>query len=161
MPRGRRPSFGGQGRERVGWPLPAVVLFAVLWAVAQVWTWPVWARVTLAGLAAAALLPQLRDWVKQRDARARALAGRAVTVPGHLDRLPLVRETESAQLRVHSTVVPVPYIGRDVQQKVAEALGPRLGGAAGGALDGRQDSAGGARDKATVPGRRAADPGVG
>ena len=124
MPRGRRARFGGRGRERTGWPLPAAVLFAVLCGVAQVGMWPVWARAALVGLAAAALLPQVRDWVKQRDARAGALAGRAVTVPGHSDRLPLVREAESAQLRVHSTVVAVPYIERDVQQQVGEALGP-------------------------------------
>ena len=124
MPRGRRARFGGRGRERVGWPLPAVVVFAVLWAVAQVWAWPVWARVILAGLAAAALLAHVRVWVKQRDARAGALAGRVVTVPGHSDRLPLVREVESAQLRVRSAVVAVPYIERDVHQQVAQALGP-------------------------------------
>ena len=66
----------------------------------------------------------MRVWVKQRDARAGALAGRVVTVPGHSDRLPLVREVESAQLRVRSAVVAVPYIERDVHQQVAQALGP-------------------------------------
>ena len=80
--------------------------------------------VTLAGLAAAAaLLPRIRDLVKRRHARGVALAGRVVTVPRQ-DRLPLVREAESAQLRVHSAQVQVRYIERDVQQKVAEALGP-------------------------------------
>ena len=52
------------------------------------------------------------------------LAGRVVTVAGHSDRLPLVWEAESAQLRVRSAVVQVRYIERDVHQKVAEALGP-------------------------------------
>jgi hypothetical protein len=64
MPRGRRPRFGGQGREPVGWLLAAVVLFGVLWAVAQVLGWPLWVRVTLVGLAAASLLPRIRDLVK-------------------------------------------------------------------------------------------------
>ena len=124
MPKGRRARFGGQGRERAGWLLPAAVLFGVLWAVAQVLAWPVWVRVTLAGFAAAAaLLLRLRDLVKRRDARGVVLAGRVVTVPRHSDRLPLVREAESTQLRVHSAVVQVRYIERDVQQKVAEALG--------------------------------------
>ena len=57
-------------------------------------------------------------------ARGLVLAGRVVTVAGHSDRLPLVREAASAQLRVHSAVAQVRYIERDVQQEVAEALGP-------------------------------------
>ena len=105
--------------------MPAVVLFGVLGAVAQVLACPVWAWVTLAGFAAAAALsPRLRDLVKWTDARGVVLAGRVVTVAGHSDRLPLVWEAESAQLRVRSAVVQVRYIERDVQQKVAEALGP-------------------------------------
>jgi uncharacterized protein len=125
MPKGRRARFGVQGRERAGWLLPAVVLFGGWWAVAQVLACPVWAWVTLAGLApAAALLPRLRDLVRRRDARGVVLAGRVVTVAGHSDRLPLAWEAESAQLRVRSAVVQVRYIERDVQQKVAEALGP-------------------------------------
>jgi len=124
MPKGRRARFGGQARERAGWLLPAVVLFGVLGAVAPVLACPVWAWVTLAGFAAAALLPRLRDLVKRTDARGVVLAGRVVTVAGHSDRLPLVREAESAQLRVHSAVVQVRYIERDVQRKVAGALGP-------------------------------------
>ena len=124
MPRGRRPRFGGQGREPVGWLLAAVVLFGVLWAVAQVLGWPLWVRVTLVGLAAASLLPRIRDLVKRRHARGVVLAGRVVTVPRHLDRLPQVREAESTQLRVHSAVMQVRYIERDVHQMVAEALGP-------------------------------------
>jgi hypothetical protein len=123
MPKGRRARFGGQARERAGWLLPAVVLFGVLGAVAPVLACPVWAWVTLAAFAAAAaLLPRLRDLVKRTDARGVVLAGRVVTVAGHSDRLPLVREAESAQLRVHSAVVQVRYIERDVQQKVAELL---------------------------------------
>jgi TPR repeat protein len=109
----------------MGWLLPIAVLFGVLWAVAQVLAWPVWVRVTLAGFAAVTvLLLRLRDLVKRRDARKVVLAGRAVTVPRHSDRLPLVREAESTQLRVHSAVVQVRYIERDVQQQVAEAVGP-------------------------------------
>ena len=102
MPSGRRARCDDQGRERMGWLQPLAVLFGVLWAVAQVLAWPVWVRVTLAGFAAATvLLLRLWDLVKRRDARKVVLAGRAVTVPRHSDRLPLVREAESTQLRVH------------------------------------------------------------
>ena len=52
-----------------------------------------------------------------------ALAGRAVTIPGHPTRLPLVREAQPAQLRVHAAQVQVRYIERDVQPMVADALG--------------------------------------
>jgi hypothetical protein len=41
------------------------------------------------------LLPRIRDLVKRRHARGVVLAGRVVTVPRHLDRLPQVREAES------------------------------------------------------------------
>lgn len=56
------------------WLLAAAVLFAVLWAVAQVLTWPVGARAVLAGLAASAalLVPELRARFKQDDTRADA-----------------------------------------------------------------------------------------
>ena len=125
MSGGRRARFGGRGRERAWWLLAAAVLFAVLWAVAQVLAWPVWARAVLAGSAAAVALvvPELRAWFKQDDTRAAQLA-EAVAVPGGPARLPLAREAGLAQLRVHAAQVWVPYVERDVQQKVAEALGP-------------------------------------
>jgi transposase len=101
------------------------VLFAVLWAVAQVLAWPLWARASLAGLAAAAALvvPELRARFQQDDTQA-ALVERAVTVPGGPARLPLVREAGLAQLRVHAAQVQVPYVQRDAEQTVADALGP-------------------------------------
>jgi hypothetical protein len=125
MSSGRRVRFGGRGRERAWWLLAAAVLFAVLWAIAQVLAWPLWARVTLAGLAAAAALvvPELRARFKQDDTRA-ALVSQAVTVPGGPARLPLVREAGLAQLRVHTAQVQVPYVQRDAEQIVAETLGP-------------------------------------
>ena len=49
---GRRARFTSSGRERSWWLVLAVVLAAVLWAIAQVLGWPVWARAVLAGLAA-------------------------------------------------------------------------------------------------------------
>jgi hypothetical protein len=64
--------------------LAAVMLFGVLSAVAQVLAWPVWVRVTLAGLVAASLLPRSRDLVKRRHARRVVPAGRVVTVAGDL-----------------------------------------------------------------------------
>jgi TPR repeat protein len=125
MPKGRRAHCGGHARERAGRLLPAVVLFGVLGAVAQVLACPPWAWVTLAGLAAAAALwPRLRDVARRRNTRGLALAGRAGTVAGHPGRMPLVWEVASAQLRVRSAVAQVRYIERDVHQEVAEALGP-------------------------------------
>ena len=125
MSSGRRARFGGRGRERAWWLLAAAVLFAVLWAVAQVLAWPLWARVTLAGLAAAAVVvvPEFRARFKQDDIRA-ALVSRAVTVPGGSARLPLVQEAGLAQLRVHAAQVQVPYVQRDAEQTVAETVGP-------------------------------------
>src|SRR5688500_15745315 len=124
MSSGRQARFGGRGRERTWWLLAAAVLFAVLWAIAQVLAWPLWARATFAGLAAAVLVvPELRARFKQDDSRA-ALVERAVTVPGGPGRLPLVREVGLAQLRVHAAQVQVPYVQRDVQHAVAQALGP-------------------------------------
>jgi TPR repeat protein len=52
------------------------------------------------------------------------LAERAVAVPQRPGELPLVREVELSQLRVHAAQVQVSYVERDVQQKVAEAFGP-------------------------------------
>ncbi len=125
MSSGRRARFGGRGRERAWWLLAAAVLFAVLWAVAQVLAWPLWARVALAGLAAAAALvvPEFRARFKQDDTRA-AWVERAVTVPGGPARLPLVREAGLAQLRVHAAQVEVPYVQRDAEQMVTGTLAP-------------------------------------
>jgi hypothetical protein len=80
----------------------------------------------LAGLAAAAALvvPELRARFKQDDTRRAILADRAVTVPQQPGRLWLVREVGLSQLRVHAAQVQVPYVERDVEQTVAEALGP-------------------------------------
>ena len=125
MPSGRRARFGGRGRERAWWLLAAAVLFAVLWAIAQALKWPGWALAVLGGLAAAAALvvPELRARFKQDDTRS-ALLTTAVAVPSEPARLPLVREPGLAQLRVHAAQVRVPYVERDVQQQVAEAVGP-------------------------------------
>ena len=125
MPTGRRARFGGRGRERAWWLLAAAVLFAVLWAVGQVLAWPVWARATLAGLAAAVALvvPELRAWLKIADERS-GLLRETVTVLAGPGRLPLVRDVGLTPLRVHAAQVAVPYIDRDVQEEVAEALGP-------------------------------------
>ena len=125
MSGGRRARFGGRGRERAWWLLAAAVLFAVLWAVAQVLAWPLWARATLAGMAAvvALVVPELRVRFKQDDTRA-ALVTKTVAMPSEPARLPLAREAGLAQLRVHAAQVQVPYIERDVQQQVADAVGP-------------------------------------
>jgi hypothetical protein len=70
MGSGRRVRGGEEWRDRAWRLTAAAVLFAVLWAVAQVLAWPVWVGAVLAGLAAAALMvvPELRARFKQDDA---------------------------------------------------------------------------------------------
>jgi hypothetical protein len=143
MPKGRRARFGGHGRERAGWLLAAVVLFGVLlfgvWAVAQVLACPVWAWASLAGLAAAALSPRLRDLVKRSDARGVVPAGRVVTVAGDSDRLPLVWEASRPGCGAFRWGAGALHrAGRPTEG--CRGPWPGVGGAAGGALDGRQDS---------------------
>jgi tetratricopeptide (TPR) repeat protein len=122
---GRRPRFAGRGRERSWWLLLAVVLFAALWAIAQVLGWPVWARAALAGLAAAAplVISELRARAGQDDTLAR-LVERWVAVSAGHGRLLRVRDVGLDQLRVHAARVQVPYIERDQQDKLEEAVGP-------------------------------------
>ncbi len=122
---GRRPRFAGRGRERAWWLLVAVVLAAVLWAIAEVLGWPLWARAVLAGLAAAAplVVAELRARAGQDDTLAR-LVERWVAVSAGHGRLLRVRDVELDQLRVHAARVQVPYIERDQQDKLEEAVGP-------------------------------------
>jgi tetratricopeptide (TPR) repeat protein len=121
----RRTRYTGRGQERAWWLLAAAVLFAVLWAVAQVLQWPVWARAVVGGLAAAAVLvvPELRARYKQDDALAALLRG-AAAVSDERGRLPRVRDVPLAKLRVHESQVSTPYVQRDAQLEVAEAVGP-------------------------------------
>jgi tetratricopeptide (TPR) repeat protein len=124
---GRRARFAGRGRERSWWLLLAAVLAAVLWAIAQVLGWPVWARAVLAGLAAAlaVIVPELRTWFGQDDTRSQLVEQR-VAVPGGRHgrrRLPLVHSVRLDQLRVHAARVQVPFIKRDQQRKLEEVVG--------------------------------------
>jgi len=121
---GRRARFAGRGRERAWWLLVAVVLAAVLWAIAQVLGWPLWARAVLTGLAAAAplVITELRARAGQDDTRAGLVDQRVAVSSGHR-RLPLVHDVRLDQLRVHAARVPVPYIKRDQQRKLEEAVG--------------------------------------
>ncbi len=125
MKLGRRVRFAGRGREWSWWLLLAAVLAAVLWAIAQELGWPVWARVVLAGLAAAVplVVSELRDRAGQDDTRAQLLKER-VAVSGGDRRLPRVRDVELDQLRVHKAQVQVPYVERVQQGKLEEAVGP-------------------------------------
>ena len=125
MKLGRRPRFAGRGRERSWWLLLAAALAVVLWAIAQVLGWPIWARAVLAGLAAAVavIVPELRARFGQDDTRAR-LVDQRVAVSGGRRRLLRVRDVGLDQLRVHAARVPVPYIERDQQGKLEEAVGP-------------------------------------
>src|SRR6266567_3784352 len=65
--------FVSRGRERAWLLLGAVVFVGVLWAIAPVLGWPVWARVVLTGLAAALpwIVPELRARGAQDDTRVR------------------------------------------------------------------------------------------
>ena len=124
MSSGRRARFGGRSRERAWWLLAAAVLFAVLWAVAQVLAWPVWARAVLGGLAAAAVLvvPELRARFKQEDELAALLEKAAVF--SNKGRLLRVRDVPLSGLGVHVARVLVRYVQREKQPNVAEAIGP-------------------------------------
>src|SRR5260370_5728918 len=119
MELGRRVRFAGRGRERSWWLL---LLPGVLWAVAQVLGWPLWARAVLVGLAAAAplVVAEVRAWFGQDDTRARLVEER-VTVSGGHGRLPQVQAVGLDHLRVHTARVQVPYIERDQQAKLEEA----------------------------------------
>ena len=108
--------------ERAVWLLAVACAVAVLWAVAQVLAWPVWARVALAGSAAAigVLLPEMRSR-KQAASRRNQLLNRVeVLVSGST--LPRVRDVSLEQLRVHESRVNVPYIKRDKESEVDAAL---------------------------------------
>jgi hypothetical protein len=120
----RQARFAGRGRERAWWLLVAVVLAAVLWAIAQELELPLWARVVLAGLAAAAplVITELRARAGQVDTRTR-LVDQRLAVSGGRHRLPLVRDVRLDQLRVHAARVRVPYVERDQQGKLEEAVG--------------------------------------
>ncbi len=125
MKQGRRAGFVGRCRERALWLLGAAVLIAVLWAIAQVLGWPLWARAVLAVLAAAAalIIPELRAWFVQAAAQAQLVKQR-VRVSGGRGRLLRVRDVGLNELGVHAARVQVPYIKRDQQDKLEEAVGP-------------------------------------
>jgi tetratricopeptide (TPR) repeat protein len=121
----RRVRFTGRGRK---WPrllLLAAVLATVLWAIAQVLGWPVWARAVLAGLAAVAavIVPELRARFEQDDTRTRLVEQR-VAVSGGSRHLPLIWTVGLDQLRVHAARVQVPYIKRDQQDELEKSVGP-------------------------------------
>ncbi len=122
---GQRPRFVTRGRERSWWLLLAAVLAAVLWAIAQVLGWPLWARMVLSGLAAAAplVVSELRARAGQDDTLAR-LVEHWVAVSAGRGRLLWVRDVALDQLRVHAARVPVPYIERDQQDALETAVVP-------------------------------------
>jgi len=125
MKLGRRVRFAGRGRERSWWLLLPVVLAAVLWAIAQVLGWPVWARAVLAVLAVAVplIIAELQARFGQDDTRKRLVEQR-VTVTVEQRLLPLVRDVELKQLGVHDAQVLISYIERDQQAKLEAAVGP-------------------------------------
>jgi tetratricopeptide (TPR) repeat protein len=125
MKQGRRARFVGRGRERALWLLGAAVLIAVLWAIAQQLKWPVWTQAVLAALAAAAalIIPELRARFGQDDTWAQLVEQRVKVSDGH-GRLLRVRDIGLNELGVHAARVQVPYIKRDQQDKLEEAVGP-------------------------------------
>src|SRR5260221_669518 len=124
MKSGRRPRFVTRGRERSLWLLLAVVLAPVLWTMAQVLGWPVWARAVLSGLVAAAplIVSEWRARAEQDHTRARLLDQRVAVSGGHRQLL-RVRAVRLDQLRVYAARVQVPYIERDQQTKLEKAVG--------------------------------------
>src|SRR5947209_3535283 len=121
----RRVHFASHGPMRLRWlVLVAALVAAVLWAIAQVLGWPVWARAVLAGLAAvvALIAPELRAWFVQRETWAQLVDQRVRITGGH-GKLPRVRDVELKQLGVHSARVQIPFIERDQQDKLDEEIG--------------------------------------
>jgi energy-coupling factor transporter ATP-binding protein EcfA2 len=120
----RRTRFRSH-RERAWWLLVVAAGAAVAWAVAQVLQWPVAARATLAGLAAAVtvLVPELRALGARADRRDQLLA--RLEVPGRGQALPRVRDASVDQWRVHAARTLVPYIPRDAETAVDAALSAR------------------------------------
>src|SRR5438552_3787606 len=125
MKQGQRVRFTDRGRERLWGLLVAAVLAAgVLWAVAQVLGWPLWARAVLAGLAAAPpVVGALRAWFGQSERRKRLLDQNVAVSAGH-GLLPRVRDVGLDQLGVHAAQVQVPFIERDQQDKLEATVGP-------------------------------------
>ena len=124
MVRSQRSLFA-KDRERALWLVVVACLAAILWAVAQALAWPVPARVTLAGTAAAVgiLIPEIRFRRAAADRRERLVGRVEVLSPGSM--LPRVGETSLQQLRVHESRINVPYIGRDKESEVDAALSAR------------------------------------
>src|SRR5258707_1151208 len=121
----RRVRFADRGHVRSWWLLLAAALAVVLWAVAQVLGWPVWARAVLAGSATAVplIVAELRAWFGEGYTR-KQLVEQRVAITGGPRRLLRVRDVGLDQLRVHAARVQVPYIERDQQDKLEEAVGP-------------------------------------
>ena len=112
-------------RERAWWLLLMACVAAGLWAVAQVLQWPVPARVGLAAAAAmiALAVPEIRSRLAARQ-RQEQLVTR-VEVRGHDGWLPQVGAVSDIDLRVHAAQVELPYIMRDKQAQVDDALRTR------------------------------------
>jgi hypothetical protein len=125
MRRGVRPTFSGRGRERSWWLVAAAAAVTAFAGLAQVWHLPVHQRVGIAVLAPvlALVTSEFRARAAQDDTRDRLLTGR-VAVSGGRGRLPRVSEVDPNRLRVHAARLAVPYVARDRQADVAEALGP-------------------------------------
>lgn len=87
--------------------------------------WPVWARALAAGLAAAVplIVAKLQDWFGERDTRVQLVEQRVKVSDGH-GRLLRVRNVGLNELGVHAARVQVPYIKRNQQDKLEEAVGP-------------------------------------
>jgi hypothetical protein len=100
---------------------------AAAWAIAQQLAWPVAVRAALAAVAAVVvlLIPELRQRRAESDRAAKLL--RHLDVPTRRGALPLVRDLRLQDLRVHDSVINVPYIPRDpvVEDRVDAAVRER------------------------------------
>lgn len=104
------------------WLLLLAAAPAAVWAIAQQLGWPVPVRAVLAALAALAvvIVPELRNRLA-RGALDRSLLNRLEILP-RTGRLPFVREVRLTDLRVHEALVPAPYVPRDAEECVDDAL---------------------------------------
>jgi hypothetical protein len=115
----------GRGPEWAWRFVVAVPAAGVLSFIAQQLGWTPWAQgvVGVAGMTATAIVPVSRGRAQQDHTRAQLLDQR-VTVSGGHGQLPRVRDVELRKLRVHDAQVQVPYIVRDRESELEEAVEP-------------------------------------
>jgi hypothetical protein len=125
VPTARGARFSKRQRERAWWLVGAAAIAAALWALAQVLDWPIAVRAVLASLAAVAalLIPELRARGARADLRQQLL--HRLEIPGADGALPRVASVEPSRWRIHAAQAVVPYIPRDKEVDLYDALRTR------------------------------------